>query len=79
MGRPWLGLSVCSLIRITKEGRLCARDYPGPVNGDSLESRFGYMDPVLVWDNVVCHAVAGVSGGHGATHGMTCEVCRVIR
>ena len=24
MGRPWLGLSVHSFIRITKEGRLCA-------------------------------------------------------
>src|SRR4051812_31576697 len=60
MGRPWLDLSVRSLIRITKEGRLCARDYPGPVNDDSLESRFGYMDPVPVWDNVVSHAMAGV-------------------
>ena len=44
MGRPWLGLSVGSLIRITNVGRLCTRDYPDPVNGDSLESRFGYME-----------------------------------
>ena len=43
MGRPWLGLSVCSLMRITKEGRLCARSYPGQVSGDSLESQFGYI------------------------------------
>ena len=42
MGGPWLGLSVCSLMRITKEGRLCARGYLGQVSGDSLESRFGY-------------------------------------
>ena len=40
MGRPWLGLSVCSLMRITKEGRLRARGYPGPVSGSSLESWF---------------------------------------
>src|SRR4051812_36722427 len=85
MGRPWLSLSVGSLMRITKEGRLCARGYPGPVSGDTLESQlfigipslFGtkFIDHVLV----SCHARAGVSGGHSATHGMTCEVCRVIR
>src|SRR4051794_33406228 len=43
MGRPWLGLSVGSLMRITKVGRLCARGCPGPVRGDSLESR------LLIW------------------------------
>src|SRR3954470_10539646 len=75
MGRPWFGLSLCSLMRITKEGRLCVRGYPGPVSGDSLESRFGL---VPVWENVVCHAMAGVSGGHGATQGMAGEVGRVI-
>src|SRR3954465_10467014 len=85
MVRPWLGLSVGSLMRITKVGRLCARGYPGPVNGDSLESQFGYWYPVPVCDKFVCHevaichAMAGVSGGHGVTHEMTREVCQVIR
>jgi len=53
MGRPWLGLSVGSLMRITKGGRLCARGYPGPVRGDSLESR------LLIWAHprlgLFCH------------------------
>ena len=72
-GRPWLGLSVRSFIRLTKEGRLCARDYPSPVNGNSLERWFGYWDPVPVWDRFVCHDGGRlpqwwrVSGGHGAT------------
>ena len=44
MGRPWLGLSVCSLMRITKVGRLCARGYPDQVSGDSLESRLDYVE-----------------------------------
>ena len=82
MGRPWLGLSVCSLMRITNVGRLCACDYPGPVNGDSLESRFGYIElsPRLgqlypVWDNVVCH-----DGGRCLEDtGQPKTGCRVIR
>src|SRR3954470_6692235 len=57
MGRPWLGLSVGSLIRITKVGRLCARGYPDQVSGDSLESR------LLIWARPhlgpFCH-----DGGH---------------
>src|SRR3954471_21953489 len=44
MGRPWLGLSVGSLMRITQVGRLCVRGYSGPVSGDSLESRFVYVE-----------------------------------
>src|SRR3954464_12099495 len=52
MGRPWLGLSVCSLMRITKVGRLCTRGYPGPVRGDSLESWFYYWDPFHARDKV---------------------------
>ena len=84
MGRPWLGLSVGSLMRITKVGRLCARGYPCPVRGDSLESRLliwahPRLGQVIYHEVVVCHAMAGVSGGHGATQGMTCKVCRVIR
>ena len=65
MGRPWLGLSVCSFMRITKEGRLCTH-YPDQIGGDNLESRFidlahprlGLLYPI--WENVVCHAMAGV-------------------
>ena len=41
--------------------------YPDQVGGDNLESRFGYIElsPRLgqlypIWDNVVCHAMAGV-------------------
>ena len=71
-GRPWLGLPVGSLMRITKEGRLCARGYPDQVSGDSLESRLliwapprlgkfchegGHFDQAMVG----CHAMAGVS------------------
>src|SRR4051812_40075770 len=33
-----------------------------------------FMDHAMVG----CHAMVGVSGGHGATEGMTCEVCQVI-
>ena len=43
MGRPWLGLPVGSLMRITKVGRLRARGYPDQVSGGSLESR------LLIW------------------------------
>src|SRR4051812_36665023 len=52
MGRPWLGLSVGSLMRITKVGRLCACGYPGLVSSDSLESRLCYWDPVPDWGKV---------------------------
>src|SRR4051812_44218368 len=47
MGRPWLGLSMGSLMRITKVGRLCAHGYPGPISGGSLESQFGYCTQSL--------------------------------
>src|SRR4051812_30990307 len=78
MGRPCLGLPVGSLMCITKEGRLCARSYPVPVSGDSLENQFVDMDPFPVRDKfchdggrfdhvmVGCHAMA-VCLGHGAT------------
>src|SRR4051812_46730217 len=51
-GRPWLSLSVGSLMRITKEGRLRACGYPGPVSGGNLESRLCYWDPVPDWDKI---------------------------
>ena len=54
MGRPWLGLSVGSLMRITKEGRLRVRGYPGLVSSNSLESRFVGMSSVPVRDKF-CH------------------------
>src|SRR4051812_39510742 len=50
MGRPWICLSVCSLIRITNEGRLRTRGYPSPLSGGSIESRLCYWDPVPDWD-----------------------------
>src|SRR4051812_48655416 len=84
MGRTSLGLSVCSLIRITNKGRLCAHDYPGPVSGDSLESRFDYIwiqSPFGTMLLTMRWSVAmrwQVSGGHRGTEGMTCEACQVI-
>ena len=63
-------------------GKAMRGSYTDQVNGDSLESWFCYWDPVPVWDKfvghamVVFHAMAGVSGGHRATQGMTCEACR---
>ena len=77
MGRPWLGLPVGSLMLITKEGRLCARGYPGIVRGDSLESWLLIGAPSLrgtkIIDNAMVgwHAMAGVSRGHRATQGIT--------
>ena len=50
MGRPWLGLSVCSLMRITNKGRLCAR-YPDQVGGDNLEIQSCYYPGVPVWES----------------------------
>ena len=49
-----------------QRGEVMRARYPDQVGGDNLESRFDYMDPVPVWDNVVdhamvsCHAMAGV-------------------
>ena len=58
MGRPWLGLSVGSLIRITNVGRLCARGYPDQVSGDSLESQFGCCAQSPFGTSMFCHEVA---------------------
>src|ERR1041385_6370996 len=72
MGRSWHGLSVCSLMCISKEGRLCARGYPGQVSGDSLESQFFYMDTFPISDKY-CH-----NGGRFATRwpfSMRWQVC----
>src|SRR4051812_46465797 len=43
MGRPWLGLPVGFLMRITKVGRLRACGYPDQVSDGSIESR------LLIW------------------------------
>ena len=57
---------------------------PSPVSGYSLESQFGYIELSPHLGQVICHAggchaMAGVYGGHGATQGMTCEACQLIR
>ena len=66
-------------MRITKEGRIRTRGYPGAVSTGSLESKFVDMSSVPVRDSFATtvavfdhamvggHAMAGVSGGHLAT------------